>query len=186
MQEKKVDIEYTQHGPVVARKNGKAYVFRIPYFDEVGLADQTYKMVTARNLAEMKKALSMLQLMMQNVMIGTVDGDIYYVRNGRVPIRPAGFDYKRAMPGNTSKAEWQGIHKFEDLVQIQNPPQGYMQNCNVSPQFLMKDCPLQAVARAAVLVQRLQRASTSSTRPTTIRCTSGPRCASTCCTTPSG
>ena len=126
----------------MARKDGKAYVFRIPYFDEVGLADQTYKMITARNLTEMKKALSMLQLMMQNLMIGTVDGDIYYVRNGRVPIRPAGFDYKRAMPGNTSKAEWQGIHKFEDLVQIQNPPQGYMQNCNVSPQFLMKDCPL--------------------------------------------
>jgi acyl-homoserine-lactone acylase len=142
VQEKKVDIEYTQHGPIVARKNGKAYVFRIPYFEEVGLADQTYKMATARNLAEMKKALSMLQLMMQNLMIGTVDGDIYYVRNGRVPIRPAGFDYKRAMPGNTSKAEWQGIHKFEDLVQIQNPPQGYMQNCNVSPDFIMKDCPL--------------------------------------------
>jgi acyl-homoserine lactone acylase PvdQ len=142
VQEKKVDIEYTRHGPVVARKDGKAYVYRIPYAEEVGLADQTYKMVTARNLGDMKKALSMLQLMMQNLMIGTVDGDIYYVRNGRVPIRPAGYDYKRAMPGNTSKAEWLGIHKFEDLVQIQNPPQGYMQNCNVSPQFLMKDCPL--------------------------------------------
>jgi acyl-homoserine lactone acylase PvdQ len=142
VKEKKVEIEYTKHGPIVARKDGKAYVFRIPYFDEIGLADQTYKMVTARNLGEMKQALGMLQLMMQNLMIGTVDGDIYYVRNGRVPIRPAGFDYKRAMPGNTSKAEWQGIHKFEDLLQVHNPPQGYMQNCNVSPQFLMKDSKL--------------------------------------------
>jgi len=137
-----VELEYTRHGPVVARKNGKAYVFRIPYAEEIGLGEQTYKMITARNITEMKQALSMLQLMMQNLMIGTVDGDIYYVRNGRVPVRPAGFDYKRAMPGNTSQAEWQGIHKFDDLVQILNPPQGYMQNCNVSPQFLMKDCPL--------------------------------------------
>jgi penicillin amidase len=142
MHEKKVEIEFTRHGPVVARKDGKAYTFCIPYFDEVGLADQTYKMVTAHNLTEMKSALSMLQLMMQNLMIGTVDGDIYYVRNGRVPIRPAGCDCKRPMPGNTSKCEWLGIHKFEDLVQIENPPQGYMQNCNVSPQFLMRDCPL--------------------------------------------
>ncbi len=99
-------------------------------------------MTTARNLAEMKAALGMQPLMMQNVMIGTVEGDIYYVRAGRVPVRPAGYDYKRAMPGNTSKAEWQGIHPLDDLVQITNPPQGYMQNCNVSPQFLMKDCPL--------------------------------------------
>ncbi|MEI6537312.1 MAG: penicillin acylase family protein, partial [Verrucomicrobiaceae bacterium] len=142
VEEKTVEIERTKHGPVVARKDGKAYVFAIPYDSEVRLADQTYEMITAKNLTEMKKALSMLQLMMQNLMIGTVDGDIYYVRNGRVPIRPKGFDHKGAMPGNTSKAEWLGIHKFEDLVQILNPPQGYMQNCNVSPQFLMRDCPL--------------------------------------------
>ncbi|MGD9720380.1 MAG: penicillin acylase family protein [Pirellulales bacterium] len=142
--EKKVEIEYTRHGPVIARQDGKAYVFAIPYFNEFRLADQTYDMAIARNLTEMKKALGMMQLMMQNIMVGTVEGDIYYVRVGRVPIRPAGFDHKRAMPGNTSKAEWQGIHKLEDLVQITNPPQGYMQNCNVSPQFLMKDCPLQA------------------------------------------
>ena len=126
----------------MARKDGKAYVFRIPYADQVGLSDQTYKMCVAKNLEEMKQALAMQQLMMQNIMIGTVDGDIYYVRVGRVPIRPSGYDHKRAMPGNTSKAEWQGIHPFEDLVQVENPPQGYMQNCNVSPQFLMRDCPL--------------------------------------------
>jgi penicillin amidase len=140
--EKKVELEYTRHGPVVARKDGKAYVFAIPYASEVGLAEQTYRMATARNLAEMKKALSMLQLMMQNVMIGTVDGDIFYVRNGRVPIRAEGFDHKRAMPGNTSKSEWRGIHPFADLVQVTNPRQGYMQNCNVSPQFIMRDSGL--------------------------------------------
>ena len=64
-----------------------------------------------------------------------------------MPIRPAGFDYKRAMPGNTSKAEWQGIHTFDELLQVHNPPQGYMQNCNVSPQFLMKDSGLKPLSR---------------------------------------
>ncbi len=151
VKEKKVDIEYTRHGAVVARKNGKAYVFAIPYADEVGLMDQTYQMCIAKNLKEMKSALALQQLMMQNIMIGTTEGDIYYVRVGRVPIRPEGFDYKRAMPGNTSKAEWQGIHPFEDLVHIENPGSGYMQNCNVSPQFLMKDCPLHAPPKAPYL-----------------------------------
>ena len=123
----------------------------MPYFDQVWTRRSDLQDDHARNLGEMKQALAMLQLMMQNIMVGTVDGDIYYVRNGRVPIRPAGFDYKRAMPGNTSKAEWQGIHKFEDLVQVHNPPQGYMQNCNVSPQFLMKDCTLKPSAEAPYL-----------------------------------
>ncbi|MFO0946261.1 MAG: penicillin acylase family protein [Planctomycetota bacterium] len=142
--EKPFDVEYTHHGPIAARKVGKAYVLKLPYFDQVKLLEQGFKMATAKNLAEMKSALSMLQLMEQNIMIGTVDGDIFYVRNGRVPVRPAGQDWTRPVPGNTSKTEWLGIHPFEELIQIHNPPQGYMQNCNVSPQFLMKNCPITA------------------------------------------
>lgn len=139
---KEVEFDYTHHGPVVARKGGKAYAMAIPYMNEVGLADQIHEMMMARNLAEMKQALSKLQLMAQNIMVGTVQGDIYYVRNGRVPIRPKGVDPSKPIPGHTSANQWRGIHPFEDLVQIANPPQGYMQNNNVSPFAMMKDSPL--------------------------------------------
>ncbi|HTT65218.1 MAG TPA: penicillin acylase family protein [Bryobacteraceae bacterium] len=139
---KDVTIESTLHGPIAAHKNGKAYSVAIPYANEVRLMDESWGMVTAHNLAEMKKALAMLQLMAQNIMVGTVDGDIYYVRNGRVPVRPAGCDPSKPMPGATGACEWQGLHPFEDLVQITNPPQGYMQNCNVSPFAMMKNSPL--------------------------------------------
>ena len=83
---------------------------------------------------------SLLQFMPQNIMIGTVDGDMYYVRNGRVPVRPNGCDPSKPMPG-TGGCEWQGIHPFADLVQIANPPQGYMQNCNTSPEWLFRGSP---------------------------------------------
>jgi acyl-homoserine-lactone acylase len=136
--EKKFEIDETRHGPVVARRGNSAYCLKIPYYDQVKVTEQLYRMATAKNLAEMKQALAMLQLMEQNIMIGTVQGDIYYVRYGRVPIHPAGFDFKRPVPGNISKSEWQGLHKFKDLLQIENPPQGYMQNCNVSPQFMTR------------------------------------------------
>ena len=122
---------------IVARKDGKAYAMDIPYKNEVRLTDQIYEMMMARNLAEMKTALGHLQLMAQNIMVGTVEGDIYYVRNGRVPIRAKGCDPGKPMPGNTSDCEWKGIHPFTDLVQITNPPQGYMQNNNISPFAMM-------------------------------------------------
>src|SRR4029077_18839315 len=32
---------------------------------------------------------------------------------------------------------WKGIHPIDDLVHIFNPPQGYMQNCNISPANMM-------------------------------------------------
>jgi acyl-homoserine-lactone acylase len=139
---KESEIEYSHHGPIVAHKNGKAYAMAIPYFQEVGLTDQTYETMTARNLDEMKRALGHLQLMGQNVMVATVQGDIYYVRNGRVPVRAPGTDLSRPIPGCYSTNEWRGIHPFSDLVQIENPRQGYMQNCNVTPFGMMKDSPL--------------------------------------------
>src|SRR5205085_5382192 len=86
--EQSCEIESTRHGPIVAHRNGKAYAMKLPYAQEFRLAEQTYAMAKARNLAEMKEALGMLQLMEQNVMVATVDGDIFYVRNGRVHIRP--------------------------------------------------------------------------------------------------
>jgi acyl-homoserine lactone acylase PvdQ len=126
----------------VAHKDGKAYAVAIPYADQFRLMEEAWAISTARNLAEMKRALAMLQYMGQNIMVGTVDGDIYYLRNGRVPVRPAGCDTARPMSGAAGACEWQGIHPLEDLVQIANPSQGYMQNCNVSPFAMMKGSPL--------------------------------------------
>jgi acyl-homoserine lactone acylase PvdQ len=139
---KEVEVEFTHHGPVVAHKGGKAYSMAIPYANEVGLMDQSHEMMMARNLDEMKRALGHLQLMSQNIMVGTVQGDIYYLRTGRVPIRAKGVDPGKPIPGNTSATEWQGIHPLSDLVQITNPPSGYMHNCNVTPFGMMKDSPL--------------------------------------------
>jgi acyl-homoserine-lactone acylase len=137
-----VRIESTHHGPIVAHKNGKAYSVAIPYADEYKLLDSSWQLANAHNLGEAKKALAGLQFMSQNIMIGTVDGDIYYVRNGRVPVRPKGCDSSKPMSGAGGDCEWHGIHPFEDLLQITNPPQGYMQNCNVSPFAMMKESPL--------------------------------------------
>ncbi len=137
-----VRIESTHHGPIVAHKDGKAYSMAIPYSNEYKLIDTAWKVATSHNLAEAKKAFADLQYMSQNIMIGTVDGDIYYVRNGRVPIRPKGCDSSKPLSGASGECEWQGIHLFEDLVQVTNPAQGYMQNCNVSPFAMMKESPL--------------------------------------------
>ncbi len=140
--EKEEEIHYTHHGPVVKRQDGKAYTMAIPYLDDVSLTDQTFEMMTAKNLSEAKAALSHLGLMGQNVMVGTVDGDIYYQRTGKVPIRAEGTDPSKPIPGHLSKNDWQGIHPMEDLVSCENPPHGYMQNCNVSPFGMMKDSPM--------------------------------------------
>ncbi|MEE8551351.1 MAG: penicillin acylase family protein, partial [Gemmatimonadota bacterium] len=142
-------FEYTEHNgvlsPVVARKEGKAYVVSTPYMHQAGLSDeQSYRMTLAKDIGEFREAMKLLGTEPQNIMAGDAHGNTFYVRMGRTPIRPSGFDWTKPVPGNTSKTAWKGIHPFEDLVQIENPPQGYMQNNNLAPDRMMEESPLTA------------------------------------------
>jgi acyl-homoserine-lactone acylase len=135
----------THLGPAVSQpdlEKGVIFVGASPYFETVDLFKQTYGMVTAKNCDEFYAALGMNCFMEQNVMFADRDGNIQYVRTGRVPIRPEGYKWDAPVPGDTSKSQWLGIHDIKDLVQIKNPPQGYMQNCNISPLNMMKDSTL--------------------------------------------
>jgi acyl-homoserine-lactone acylase len=131
---------YTHLGPVITspdRKTGVAYVGASPYFDSMGLSEEFYKMAMARDVHDIYEALGMNQYNEQNVMFADDRGSIAYVRNGATPIRPSGYDWSAPVPGTTSATAWKGIHPVDDLVHIFNPPQGYMQNCNISPANMM-------------------------------------------------
>jgi len=139
------EMLFTRHGPVVYfdAKNSVAYSMAMLYWEDVNLAVQMWMLNRAKNIDEFRKALAWNSYMAQNVMYGDVDGNIMYVRTGRVPIRPKGdYNWRWPVPGNTSETEWLGMHPMSDLVQITNPPQGYMQNNNCSPDTMMEHSPL--------------------------------------------
>ena len=136
---------YTHLGPVIGEpdvKNGVAFVGASPYMEQTGLYNQFYRMVKSKNVHEVNEAIALHQFNEQNIMSADIEGNISYVRNGATPIRPDGFDWSRPVDGTTSKSAWLGIHPQSDLVHIVNPPQGYMQNCNISPSNMMVDSPL--------------------------------------------
>lgn len=140
-------LAYTRHNgilsPVVARKDGKVWVVSTSYMDRAGDFDEeVYRMVQARNIAELKTAMRIQGMFPQNVMAGDADGATFYVRAGRTPRRPPGVNWRRALDGNTAKTAWLGIHPFEDLVQIENPSTGYMQNNNIGPDRMFEGSPL--------------------------------------------
>jgi acyl-homoserine lactone acylase PvdQ len=99
-------------------------------------------MALAKDVREVKEAMRIQGMFPQNVMVGDAEGNSFYVRAGRTPKRPAGVDWRKALDGNTSRTAWLGIHPFEDLVQIENPASGYMQNNNISPDMMFDGSPL--------------------------------------------
>jgi acyl-homoserine lactone acylase PvdQ len=137
-----VTIWDCHYGPVAGMKDGKAYAVKMAYADAVQVHEAWYEFNFAKDYQGVMAGLATLQVFPQNVMVADTSGNIYYQRTGRVPKRPAGYDWSKPVDGSTSATEWQGFHPASDHVQILNPPQGYMQNCNIPPDVMMVDCPL--------------------------------------------
>ncbi len=135
-------VWFSHHGPIIAKRGREAFAARLAYTEEVQFAEAFYLFNVASNITDFRKGLDMCQLMPQNVMAADTSGNIYYQRTGRVPIRPEGYDYSLPVDGSTSKTEWLGVHPSSDLISVLNPPQGYMQNCNVSPDVMMVGSPM--------------------------------------------
>jgi acyl-homoserine lactone acylase PvdQ len=142
-------FSYTRHNgvlsPVVGRDGNRAYVVSISQMHDTGiLDDEIYRMNHARSVPELFEAMKSLGMFPQNLVLGDSSGNISYLRAGKTPVRPAGFDWTRPVPGNSSKTAWRGYYPLEDMVQVHNPPQGYIQNNNVAPDRLFADGNLDA------------------------------------------
>ncbi len=140
---RKLRLLSSRYGPVVAVQDGMAYSMKMAYAEEVSLLEAWYRLNFAEDYHAVIEAVGTQQVFPQNVMAADDSGNIFYIRAGRVPLRPAGFDWSKPVDGRSDASDWTGLHDVADLVQILNPRQGYMQNCNIPPDAMMVDSPLQ-------------------------------------------
>lgn len=127
-------VKSSVHGPVFEEAGGKALALRIAGLDQPNLADQYWKMLRARTLAEFEAAVSQLQMPMFTVMYADRDGHILHVFGGRTPLRPKGpYDWSGTVPGDTSATLWTATHPYADLPRVLDPPSGWLQNANDPP-----------------------------------------------------
>ena len=136
---------FSLHGPVLEPPDparGIAYCGATPYLDAVGCFEALHRVSTAQSCQALYEALAMNELAEMNVMFADTGGNIQYVRIGRVPIRPAGYDWSVPVPGGSDETQWLGLHEIGDLVQVKNPPQGYYQNCNTAPSVMFEGSPM--------------------------------------------
>lgn len=68
-----------------------------------------------------------------NIVYADKRDTIFYISNGKLPLRDSSFNWKGTLPGNTSKTLWTAYHPLSDLPQVLNPKAGYVFNTNHSP-----------------------------------------------------
>jgi penicillin amidase/acyl-homoserine-lactone acylase len=128
----KREVLWSIHGPVMRGPAG-TFALRLAGFGEVRHIEQWYRMNKARTFEEWMNAMRMNALPMFNTGYADAAGNIFYLYNGRLPLRAPGYDWKNEVPGNTSATLWNDYLPFERLPRVLNPASGFVQNCNNTP-----------------------------------------------------
>jgi acyl-homoserine lactone acylase PvdQ len=152
-------LYYTHHGPVVKIDKAKrqAYSVKLPNFDGVNYSLGLYGLMKARTLEEFKAHVAR-QLMPRWNLLYSDARDIYWVHNGNVARRAAGYDWSKPVPGWTKETEWGPYIPFRDYPQLLNPASGFLQNCNNPPWVATRNSGLKPLDPAPYFLKRTPRA----------------------------
>jgi acyl-homoserine-lactone acylase len=120
------------YGPTVVTDRGVFSIRTAGIMDIRGL-EQWFWMNKSKSFKEFKSALKMESLPGYNIVYGDRYDTIFYLSNGRLPVREKGYNWKSTVPGNTYKTLWTKFHPIEKLPQVLNPASGYVYNANHSP-----------------------------------------------------
>ncbi len=120
------------YGPTLKNKSGY-YSVRTPALFEIRGLEQWWRMNKAKSFKEFYDILKMKALPGYNIGYADKNDTIFYVSNGLIPKRAAGYNWKEVVPGNTMKTLWTESYNLEELPQVLQPKSGYFYNTNHSP-----------------------------------------------------
>jgi acyl-homoserine-lactone acylase len=123
---------YTDHGPVMAKRNGKWISLR-SYNRSLKSLEQSWLRTKAKGFEDYKKVMEFKANTSNNTVFADYKGNIAYWHGNFVPVRDTTYDWSKPVDGTTSKTDWKGLHKVDETVHVYNPPNGWLQNCNSTP-----------------------------------------------------
>jgi acyl-homoserine lactone acylase PvdQ len=94
---------------------------------------QSYKRTKATGLVDFKKVMEFKTNTSNNTVYADDQGNIAYFHGNFMPKRNPTYDYSIPVDGSDPETEWKGLHDPTELVQLVNPSNGWIQNCNSTP-----------------------------------------------------
>ncbi len=120
------------HGPVVKNDKG-AFAIRYAGIDQANMVTQYYRLNKAKNFAEWRTAMAGQGVPATNFIYADAKGNIGLFYNAMFPDRPAGFNWRGILPGDTSADVWTKTLPFDRVPALVNPRSGYLMNANNTP-----------------------------------------------------
>ena len=120
------------HGPVVKNEKG-AFAIRYAGIDQANMVTQYYRLNKAKTFVEWRAAMAEQGVPATNFIYADAKGNIGLFYNAMFPDRPAGFNWRGVLPGDTSADLWTKTLPFDRVPALVNPRSGYVINANNTP-----------------------------------------------------
>jgi acyl-homoserine-lactone acylase len=125
-------IYRTQHGPVIAAKDGK-WITMALMNRPVPALEQSFLRTRTSDLASYMKVAALQANSSNNTLFADDKGEIAYLHPQFVPIRNDRFDYTHIVDGSDPATDWQGLTPVEALPSTVDPAGGFVFNTNDWP-----------------------------------------------------
>jgi len=129
---REIPAYFTHHGPIIGEKDGKWAAIRMMN-EPLGALQQSYLRTKATGYASYNKVMDIRTNSSNNTVFADNQGNIAYWHGDFMPKRDPKTNWSAPVDGSDPKNEWQGLHKVSEIVQILNPANGWIQNCNSTP-----------------------------------------------------
>lgn len=130
--QKEFPIYRTHHGPVTHKQDDK-WVATAMMWNPSKALQQSYNRTKTNSHAAFKQVMELKTNSSNNTVYADADGNIAYFQGNFIPKRDVQFDYAKPVDGSNPLTDWQGLHEVEDCIQLLNPSNGWIQNCNSTP-----------------------------------------------------
>ncbi len=133
---------HTPHGPVIHRTEDDIYILKDPRDGEFRRGEQFLRMMMASDLDEWLGVMRMRAHPTSNFTYADADGNIAHYYNARLPLLPHPVTGDTAALAASSADIWSELVPWEDLPLYLNPPGGYVQQANDTPDYTNLNVPL--------------------------------------------
>jgi acyl-homoserine-lactone acylase len=129
---KEFTLYRTHHGPIVAKEKDKWISVSLMQ-DPVNALTQSYQRIKAKNFEEFRNVMALRTNSSNNTVYADDQGNIAYWHGDFMPKRDKKFNWDAPVDGSDLATDWKGLHELSEIVQLLNPPNGWIQNCNSTP-----------------------------------------------------
>ncbi len=130
--QKEFTVYHTHHGPIIAQQNKKWISVKL-MVDPLNALTQSYQRTKSKSLNDFKNTMLLKTNSSNNTVYADDQGNIAYWHGNFMPKRDPKFNWDEPVDGSNPATEWKGLHKAEEMIQIFNPANGWIQNCNSTP-----------------------------------------------------